>query len=210
MAGEGRLTQAQRRAATSARLVEGTISALSEVGYARTTVREICARAGVSHGALFGRFPALIDLVLATAREVAQRQVDSFERKLAQLADRDDLSAVLGLLQASARAPINAVWVELNAAARTDADLRARLQPVADEYAQSILAASREVSLLRRLPERIRPVMIAHIIFSFDGEALARISPDSEFDRRHIGLIVDMLRAYEETFTDSTQVDDKT
>lgn len=51
-----RRTQAQRSAATQARLVEATIQCLIERGYVGTTTLAVCRRAGVSHGSLLHHF----------------------------------------------------------------------------------------------------------------------------------------------------------
>lgn len=200
MAAKQRRTQEERRAETTASLVEGAIAALSERGYARTTVREICARAGVSPGALFGRFDSLTDLVLAAAREVARRQIDAFTSHVAELPDGGSPSAVLTLLRASARNPINAVWIELQVAARTDPDLRERLRPVVGDYAAAMLAAGTRLPLLRRLPDRIRPVAVAHVVHYFDGEALSGVLyPHAEFDNQRLAMLTGILELYLDT-----------
>src|SRR5262245_39193440 len=79
-----RRTQRERREATIAALVDATIESLLDVGYAGTTVKEICTRAGLSHGALFRFFPSVLELVLAAGREVGRRQISSFEKSFAR------------------------------------------------------------------------------------------------------------------------------
>ena len=44
-------TQAERRHATQAKVLEAAIDALLDVGYARFTATDVAARAGVSRGA---------------------------------------------------------------------------------------------------------------------------------------------------------------
>jgi AcrR family transcriptional regulator len=61
-----RRTQAERSAGTRAALVEAAIDSLVEQGWAATTAVEVCARAGVTRGALHHHFPTLPSL-LATA-----------------------------------------------------------------------------------------------------------------------------------------------
>jgi AcrR family transcriptional regulator len=175
---------------------DGTISTLSERGYARTTVREICGRAGLSPGALFGRFDTLTDLMLAAAREVARRHVDAFARHVAELPD-DRPSTVLPLIRASARDPINAVWIELQVAARTDPVLRERLGPVVAEFAAAMLSAGDRLPLLRRVPEQARPVVVAHVVHYFDGEALSGVLyPHAEFDAQRMAMLTTVLELY--------------
>jgi AcrR family transcriptional regulator len=203
MTAKQRRTQAERRAATTARLVEGTIGALSEVGYTRTTAREICARAGVSAGALFGRFATLTDLVLAAAQEVAHRQIATFTQHVAQLPDSGQPSSVLPRLRASARDPINAVWVELLVAARTDPELRERFRPVVAEYAAAMLAASEQLPVLRRLPDHLRPLLVAHVVHYFDGEALSGVLyPNAAFDDQRMSMLTSLLGFFLEAQVD--------
>ena len=64
--GDGRRTQGERSAATVAKLIQATIEAIVEVGYAGASTREICDRAGISQGGLFRHFPTRRDLIVAT------------------------------------------------------------------------------------------------------------------------------------------------
>lgn len=192
-----RRTQAERRAATNASLLDGTISALSELGYARTTVKEICARAGVSAGALFGHYPTLTDLVLAAAEEVARRQIERFTQYVAELPNADDPLAVLPRVRAGARDPINAVWIELLVAARTDAALRERLKPVGGAYAAAMLEASKQVPMLRELRDDILQVVVSHVVHYFDGEALSAVLySDAALDERRLAMLAGAVQVY--------------
>ncbi|WP_280300171.1 helix-turn-helix domain-containing protein, partial [Nocardia neocaledoniensis] len=59
-----RRTQAERSAATIAKLVEATIEAIEKVGYHSTSLGEISSRAGVSKAAVFRHFDSRMDLVV--------------------------------------------------------------------------------------------------------------------------------------------------
>src|SRR3546814_7319326 len=54
-------------------LIEATAACLAEQGAAGTSVRAICARAGVSPGLLTHYFDGIDDLVAATYRDVTDR-----------------------------------------------------------------------------------------------------------------------------------------
>jgi len=60
-------TQQERREETIGKLLDATIDTLADVGYARTSVREICSRAGVPHGALFCHFDSRLELIAAAS-----------------------------------------------------------------------------------------------------------------------------------------------
>ncbi|MEV0251094.1 TetR/AcrR family transcriptional regulator [Nocardia sp. NPDC050712] len=198
----GRRTQAERRAETSAKLIEATIAILSEQGYAQTSVKAICDRAGLSHGALFGRFATRLDLVVAAAAEVSRRQVADFTRHVAHFPDTDDLAVVLPLLRESSRAAINAVWAELLIAARTDPELRAHLAPVTADYGRAMLAASAEVPSMHRIPEELRSGLVAVIITQFCGDALTRLPfPSEESDQRTMEVLVAMFSTYRDSLS---------
>src|SRR5262249_52280112 len=125
-----RRTQEERRARTIQKLVAATIDSLQEVGYARTTVKEICRRARLSHGALFRFFPTVLSLVLAAAEEIGRRQIAEFDERFAKIKrGQDPLGAALALVRDACRSPINMVFYELLVAARTDRALRAALAP---------------------------------------------------------------------------------
>ena len=63
-------TQEERRAGTRAALVEAALGCLVDLGVAGTTTAAVCARAGVSSGALFNHFPSKAALLGAAAEQV--------------------------------------------------------------------------------------------------------------------------------------------
>jgi AcrR family transcriptional regulator len=78
-------TQQQRREETVARLLDASIAAIVEVGYARASAAEITKRAGVSVGALFRHFETMGDFMAATAHEVLRRQLDLGTKAVAEI-----------------------------------------------------------------------------------------------------------------------------
>lgn len=189
-----RPTQQERREATIARILDATIDVLGELGYARTTVTAVGARAGVSQGGIFRHFDTRLDIVAAAAVEVTARQVAAFERAVGET--DESVRSLLELTRAATRAPINAAWQELLTAARTDAALRERLAPVVEVLRDRIveLAASRPA--LRAVPaELLRPLVLV-IVQAFDGEALARsVLADPTTDAARLDLLDAMIRS---------------
>src|SRR5215470_16496508 len=81
-----RRTQAERSAATQARLLDAALQCLVELGYAGTTTTVVAERAGVSRGAQLHHFPTRAALVAAA---VEQRYAAVLELFTAARADRE-------------------------------------------------------------------------------------------------------------------------
>lgn len=190
-----RRTQRERREATIAKLVDATIGALLDVGYAKTTVKEICARAALSHGALFRFFPSVLDLVLAASEEVARRQIAEFERRFAEASGGEDpIATALHLLRETCRSPTNTVFYELLVAARTDPDLRSALVQPMRRYYETIRQTAESVPGTEALPPGALEVLLFTAIHTFDGEALARIVlPRPELEEPRLDLLLGLL-----------------
>lgn len=170
-----RRAQSERRATTMKKLVDATIDSMLNVGYARTTVKEVCTRSGLSHGALFRFFPTMLDLILAAAEEIGERQIAHFERRWAKRRKSSEpLFESLVLLRESCRSPTNAVFYELLVAARTDTELRRALRPGVDRYFASIRQIAQKAQPLAALSPELFDTLMFSVIHLFDGETLVR------------------------------------
>ncbi|WP_106397974.1 TetR/AcrR family transcriptional regulator [Actinocorallia populi] len=186
-----RRTQRERREATVARLVDATIASIARTGYAGTSVGEVCARSGISKGGLFRHFDSRLALVVAAAEEVARRHLALARRRLAA-APPGDLRAALALMRERHRDDENAVWFELMVAARADADLRARLAPVACDFFAEITGLAREVPALAPLPDEALHLLVSSVRNLFDGEAISRtVAPDPAVEDARLDLLAD-------------------
>ncbi|MFI5502659.1 TetR/AcrR family transcriptional regulator [Nocardia asteroides] len=189
----GRRSQAERSAETIGNLVEATIDAIADVGYHRTSLNEVCARAHVSRGGLFRHFSSRLDLVVAAAEEVGRRHVSGFRDQFAA-GEVDGIDGAVRYVRNAIRERTNAVWFELLVAARTDAELRERLAPVAEAMFAGIEAnALRLISADRPDPEFLR-LLTTSLIHLFDGEAIFRITyPRPELEHARLELTVQAL-----------------
>jgi AcrR family transcriptional regulator len=188
-------TQQERREGTVANLLDASIAAIVDVGYARASAAEITRRAGVSVGALFRHFDTMGDFMAATAHEVLRRQLDEFSKRVAQIpADKPALEPVLTILRDITRNTTNTVMYELMIAARTDEKLRATLQDVLTEYGTKIYDVARAVPGVEGVPEEIVVLMTVTMTNVFDGAAILRaIVPDPEMEARQISLLAQLL-----------------
>lgn len=172
-------TQQERREATIARILDATVAALGEVGYAATTIAEVCSRSGVSSGGVFRHFPTRMDLMVAAADEVRKRQLEEFRTGLERLDGIDNgyesVLASLYLVRAACRAPINAAWYELLGAARTDPSLREQLAPLAARYHAEIAEFGAGLPVASRFDPGEFTTIVFSIVHMLDGEALAAV-----------------------------------
>ncbi|NRQ49287.1 TetR/AcrR family transcriptional regulator [Aeromicrobium stalagmiti] len=188
-----RRTQAERREGTIAAIVDAAVAALGEVGYARTTTAEIARRAGVSQGGLFRHFESRLDVIFAAADAVRARQFDDFREGLGALT-QFDVAATVRLLRRATRAPINAAWYELLVAARTDAELQARLAPLADRYHREIIEMGRALPIAASMPPDELDTLVIGIVYMLDGEALtASVHVDARQEDARVEQVVRIL-----------------
>lgn len=177
-----RRTQAQRKEGTIAAVVEATVEALSQVGYTKTTTNEIARRAGISQGGLFRHFGSRLDVIAAAADAIRARQLIDFRAGLEGV-DDVDVVQIVQLLRRVTRSPFNVAWHELLIAVRTDAELHARLAPVAQRFDRDILAFARELPFTRHIPADDVDTIVMGIVHMLDGEAIAATlhpQPDQE------------------------------
>lgn len=190
-----RRTQQQRREETIGRLLDATADALYEVGYAHTTVQEICSRAGLSQGALFRHFPTRRAVLAATANRVAEVQVQAFRARFdGVVATPETMLEALRELRELTRSRNNQVWHELVHAARTDEKLRREIQPALREYRRrSGQAASEFAGSLFASEDDLRATF--RICFHyFDGEAAAgAVVTDTEREEQSLQILTDLV-----------------
>lgn len=124
-------TQQQRREQTREALLDATITCLVELGYARTTVQEICARAGVSRGAQQHHFTTKAELMTSALEHLFDRLIAEVTTAAAALPPgRERLVTGIDLLWAAYSGTLSTAAMELWVAARTDDELREALLPV--------------------------------------------------------------------------------
>jgi AcrR family transcriptional regulator len=140
-----RRTQQERRATTRAALLEATVASLVELGYAATTTLEVERRAGVSRGARIHHFPTKALLLASAVDYLYDHLGDHYELAFggesAGGSDAQRLHGGLGLLWQVYKEPRYLAVLELNMAARTDDELRARLVEVGDRHRAYAVAA---------------------------------------------------------------------
>lgn len=153
-----RVPQAERTAAMRLRLMEATVEALVELGWAGTTTTVVSRRAGVSRGAQLHHFPSKQDLVVAAVAHLTDRRREDMRRAAADLPTDGRTRAVLDILGAQFTSPVFFAALELWVAARTDPDLRDSVAPLerrigreTHAYALELLGVDEDAGDNRRL-----------------------------------------------------------
>lgn len=127
----GHRTQAQRREQTRTALLDATVDCLVELGYARTSMQEICSRAGVSKGAAQHHFTDKAELMAAAVEHLTTQRMAALADSLGKLPRGvDAIPAAIDLLWAGYSGALATAATELWIAARTDPALRAAIRPV--------------------------------------------------------------------------------
>jgi AcrR family transcriptional regulator len=124
-------TQQERSEHTRELLLDATVSCLVELGYARTTVNEICLRAGLSRGAQQHHFTTKAELMTSALQHLFGKLSAEISESTQTLPTGEErLSKGIDLLWRSYSGTLSTAAVELWVAARTDDELRANLLPV--------------------------------------------------------------------------------
>ena len=172
-----RRSQAERSAATRARLLDATLECLDDLGYARTSTPEIARRAGLSRGAQLHHFPTKAELVTSAVEYLFARRREEFLTAFRSRAPgQDPTDAAIDILWSMVSSPSFHAWLELAVAARTDAELRA---PVRALTARLLVIIEETFRDLFPSPAGSNPFYEVAPRFAFavlDGLALQRIN----------------------------------
>jgi AcrR family transcriptional regulator len=181
--------QAERSAAMQAKLIAAAKQSLMDRGYGRTTAVEVCARAGVTRGALFHHFSGLSALFAATLDETCAAM-----GARARLAENDEgVQSLSDYIEAVWRIfghPDFKIVIEVWLAARNDEELRVELQPVIErirramspdlnpELAKRVGASSDEIAMYRLVLEAMIGMALGRAIspggtLGHEGEVIA-------------------------------------
>ncbi|ROZ88944.1 TetR/AcrR family transcriptional regulator [Gordonia sp. OPL2] len=180
-------TQAQRTAATQAKVLDATIESLVELGYAKTTTQEVNRRAGVSRGALLHHFPTRESLVVAAVGHLVDRRMTEILSR-PRTGDED-----IAVIFEAFGGPLFDAALELWVAARTDSGLRDAIIPLEQKVSDALLTGSAELFGSRYTPEQIAlSVELAR------GLAVSRILRTPAADR---ALVDQLLTAWKDMVT---------
>lgn len=135
-----RRTQEERSAATQRALLDAAVACLIEDGYQAFSTTTVADRAGVSRGAQLHHYPNRAALVSAAVAHVFAGLTEDYEKRFAALGEHERSPArAVALLQDICLDPRHFAVLDLYAAARTDAELRESLVPVAARHRDNVI-----------------------------------------------------------------------
>jgi AcrR family transcriptional regulator len=168
----GSRTQAQRTAATRAKLLDAAVESLVELGYSGTSTHGIATRAGVSRGAQLHHFPTKESLVVAAVEHlVDKRLVEILE------AEPDPERGIETLVDAFS-GPLFDAALELWVAARTDPALHAAMIPLERKVSDAL-----RVGMMEIMGDRLSPEGVDLSIELARGLAVSALMRSPESDR---------------------------
>jgi AcrR family transcriptional regulator len=139
-------TQAERSERTRELLLDATVDCLVELGYAHTTVQEICQRAGLSRGAQQHHFTTKAELMTSALEHLFARLSAQILNTTAELPPGPErIEAGVDQLWAAYSGTLSTAAVELWVAARTDPELRRSLLPVDRALGHATLQFYRQI-----------------------------------------------------------------
>lgn len=135
-----RRTQEERSSTTQRALLDAAVACLIEDGFQRFSTTTVADRAGVSRGAQLHHYPTRAALVTAAVAHVFAGLTEDYQRRFSALSESERSPArAVALLQAICLDPRHFAVLDLYAAARTDAELRESLVPVAARHRQNVI-----------------------------------------------------------------------
>ncbi|MGZ3402479.1 MAG: TetR/AcrR family transcriptional regulator [Phenylobacterium sp.] len=178
---------AERRAATRAKIMDAAVRCLAEFGYAATSTPLVAKLAKVSRGSLLHQFPTKVDLILGVAQHASQARGAKVREYLAPYPEGPNrfLHGV-DAVWASLHDPAAIALMEVTIAARSDPDLAERYPEFAGDLDASLHRARVRMAENLGVPERLEEIeAVAHLTrvalngLAMDSVFIGRTSPDA-------------------------------
>jgi AcrR family transcriptional regulator len=178
---------AERRAATRAKIMEAAVRCLAEFGYAATSTPLVARLAKVSRGSLLHQFPTKVDLILAVAQHAADTRGAKVIQELGPYPEGPDrfLHGV-DAVWASLHTPAAIALMEVTIAARSDPELAERYPRFAGDLEERLHRARIRMAKNLGVPERLEEIeAVAHLTrmalngLAMESVFIGRASPDA-------------------------------
>ena len=197
---------AERRAATRAKIMDAAVECLAEFGYAATSTPLVAKMAKVSRGSLLHQFPTKVDLILAVAEHAARAQGAFISDQLmARSEGRERFLQGVDAIWAALRRPTSVALMEVMIAARSDAELAERYPGFAGEVEKSLHRARSRMAAGLGAADRAEEVdVMSHLtLVALRGLAMETLfvgRPTQEAEK-----VVELLRTIRRRLADELQ-----
>jgi AcrR family transcriptional regulator len=105
----------KRRGETRQRMLEAALQVFAEQGFGRSTVEQVCERAGYTRGAFYSNFASLDDLFLAMWEQRSTELIDGLKQALNGM-DTSKVKDVRGVVELVTPAvPVDDTWYRITA-----------------------------------------------------------------------------------------------
>lgn len=138
-----RRTQEERTSQTRLALIDATIAAIGDQGYAGASTTLIAQRAGVSRGAMLHHFATRAALMAQVVRHVFDNEMAEYEATRVRTGMGDNLFDWPKLLWSVLSRPPGMAVLEILQATRSDPELAALVVPMQEAVEQSALTVMR-------------------------------------------------------------------
>lgn len=187
---------AERRA----ELGEAALQTLAELGYARTSLREIAQNSAFSHGVLHYYFTDKLDLILCSVRQYKARCVTRYDEVTTTSTTFGELldGFALALGETVRTEPtMHRLWYDIRSQSLFEEALRADVQAIDTSLANMVWRVLARMSELAGAPVRV-PIDLAYAMFDglFQQCLLRHMSGDTEAIatmQAHVRLLVEQL-----------------
>jgi AcrR family transcriptional regulator len=192
-------TITKRRARTRQRLLDAAFEVFAGEGFGRSTVEQVCDRAGFTRGAFYSNFSSLDELFLALWEERSARMLDDLRAALAGLDTTGPEAAVHAAIDAT---PLDEAWYRITAEFTAHALRTPGLRRVMAAREQAIREALVPVFVasLGRLGRRVpdEDALGDALVAVHDGTAVQVLMQpaDPAVRERRRALFMNVLNAY--------------
>ncbi|HEY6519976.1 MAG TPA: TetR/AcrR family transcriptional regulator [Roseiarcus sp.] len=169
--------RADKFAERRAELAEAALQTLSELGYARTSLREIAQNSEFTHGVLHYYFRDKVDLILCSVRQYKARCVTRYDRVTADAKSYEDL--MTGFLAALAQtmrdeAHMHRLWYDIRSQTLFETAFRADVAELDKSLEDMIWRIMRRFAELTGEPQSVSPSAIYAMIDGLFQQCLLR------------------------------------
>lgn len=182
-AGTGTSTRDDKSRRTKQLLLDATIDSIIEIGYARTSMQELCTRAGVSRGAQLHHFPTKAKIMAAAVEQLADKQLARVRERTERVpVGERRVEVAVDLMLHGFTGRLAQASLELWIAARTDPELLASLAPVERELTQRTKEFARGL-MGDAIDEQAFETLFGLTVLAMRGIALDEILHPSSVER---------------------------